>query len=198
MGAKSAARSRTRFDMGSPVKPAYTLPDHLRDGLDLVFVGLNPSPHSVAVGHYFGNPRNRFWAAFNLAKLGPVEMSAEGDRRLLEHGIGFTDLVKRSTPGVSHLKAADYREGAPVLKGKLERYRPLVACFHGVTVYRHYLRHAEGAVEDPRLGPQERLVGKTRLFVTPNPSPANARFSLDDLAGWYRELRTFVEGTKGG
>ncbi len=175
-----------------------TLPDHLRHGLDLVFVGLNPSPRSVAVGHYFGNPRNRFWAAFNLAELASVEVSAEDDGTLLEHGIGFTDLVKRPTPGVSHLKAADYREGSPILKAKLEQYRPRVACFHGVTVYRHYLRYAEGAVEEPSPGPQERLVGETKLFVTPNPSPANARFSLEDLAGWYRELRAFVQGAKGG
>ena len=179
------------------MKPPDTLPDHLRDGLDLVFVGLNPSPRSIAVGHYFGNPRNRFWAAFNLAGLGPEETSAKDDGTLLDHGIGFTDLVKRPTPGVSHLRAADYREGAPLLKVKLERYRPLVACFHGVTVYRNYIRYAEGPVEDPRPGLQGRRVGGTRLFVTPNPSPANARFSLDDLAGWYRKLRAFVEGARG-
>ena len=178
-----------------PVKPMDTLPDHLAEGLDLLFVGLNPSPYSIAVGHYFGNPRNRFWRAFNLAKLVPVEVSAQDDRMLLEYRIGFTDLVKRPTPGVSHLRAADYREGAGVLKGKLERYRPAVACFHGVTAYRYYLRYSENAAEVPSLGPQDRLVGETRLFVTPNPSPANARYSLDDLAGWYRELKAFVRRT---
>lgn len=179
------------------MKSPDTLPDHLTDGLDLVFVGLNPSPRSIAVGYYFGNPRNRFWTAFNLARLGPGEMSAEDDLRLLSHGIGFTDLVKRPTPGVSYLRAADYREGAPLLKVKLERYRPLVACFHGVTVYRNYIRYAEGAVEDSRLGPQERRIGGTGLFVTPNPSPANAEFSLDDLSGWYRKLSAFIEETRG-
>ena len=40
-----------------------TLPDYLKEGLDIVFVGLNPSIYSVTEGHYFANPRNRFWAA---------------------------------------------------------------------------------------------------------------------------------------
>tara|TARA_B100000315_G_scaffold239895_1_gene259166 strand:- start:351 stop:536 length:186 start_codon:yes stop_codon:yes gene_type:complete len=37
-----------------------TLPDYLEEGLDIVFVGLNPSERSVSAGHYFANPRNRF------------------------------------------------------------------------------------------------------------------------------------------
>jgi hypothetical protein len=30
-----------------------TLPDHLRPGLDLVFIGINPGLYSVQRGHYF-------------------------------------------------------------------------------------------------------------------------------------------------
>ena len=33
----------------------------LRAGLDVVFVGFNPSPLAAALGHYYANPRNRFW-----------------------------------------------------------------------------------------------------------------------------------------
>ena len=175
-----------------------TLPDYLRQGLDIVFVGLNPSPYSIEVGHYFGNPRNRFWTALNMAALVTEEVSPELDGTLLEHGIGFTDLVKRPTPGVSHLRSADFREGAPVLREKLLRYQPRVACFHGVMGYRHYLRYTEGDRRNLEPGPQPELIGATRLFVTPNPSPANARFSVEDLAGWYRRLKTFVEGARGG
>ena len=46
-----------------------TLKDYLQEGLDIVFVGLNPSVYSVEVGHYFANPRNRFWAALNKSGL---------------------------------------------------------------------------------------------------------------------------------
>ena len=101
-----------------PDEPA-TLPDHLREGLDLLFVGLNPSQYSAEVGHYFANPRNRFWPAFNLSGLVAREVTAEEDATLLDDGIGFTDVAKRPTPMGSGLRAADFRQGAPVLKEKI-------------------------------------------------------------------------------
>ena len=62
-----------------------TLPDHLATGLDLVFVGLNPSTYSVQVGHYFANPRNRFWEAFK---------TIPSDRAAVKHALGDTDLLQ--------------------------------------------------------------------------------------------------------
>ena len=168
-----------------------TLADYLQEGLDIVFVGLNPSAYSVRAGHYFANPRNRFWAALNRSGLVAEELSSERDTQLLQHGIGFTDVVKRPTPQASGLTAADYRRWAPVLRDKLLRYRPRIACFHGLTGYKAYLRYAEGVKEAPALGIQERNIGASRVFVIPNPSPANARYSLDDLAGWYQRLGEF-------
>ena len=44
--------------------------------------------------------------------------------------------------------------------------------------------------EKAKLGLQERTIGKSRVFVVPNPSPANAVFSEDDLTGWYGKLKT--------
>ena len=166
-----------------------TLPDYLEEGLDIVFVGLNPSERSVSAGHYFANPRNRFWAALNRSGLVDEEMTPQDDAGLLRHGIGFTDVVKRPTRRGSGLNAADFRRWAPVLKAKLLGYRPLIACFHGVTGYAAYLKHAEGIRERVELGLQQRGIGGARVFVLPNPSPANARFSLEDLVCWYSRLR---------
>ena len=171
-----------------------TLPDYLEEGLDIVFVGLNPSEPSVKAGHYFANPRNRFWAALSRSGLAGREMSPQRDAELLRHGIGFTDVVKRPTRQASGLQAADYRRWAPVLREKLLRYQPRIACFQGVTAYAEYLRHAEAIKDKPELGLQQLVIGQTWVFVVPNPSPANARFSLDDLAGWLRQLRELREG----
>lgn len=165
-----------------------TLPDYLESGLDMVFVGLNPSSYSVRVGHYFANPRNRFWAALNLSGLVGIELTPEQDGQLLHYGIGFTDVVKRPTPQAKGLTAADYRHWAPVLRDKLLHYQPRIACFQGLTGYKAYLRYGEGAAERAELGLQERTIGRSRVFVIPNPSPANARYSLADLAAWYRRL----------
>lgn len=173
---------------GSP--PMETLPDHLKPGLDVVLIGLNPSTCSVQSGHYFANPRNRFWPAVSAAKLVGRPVGPEDDASLLADGIGFTDVVKRPTSQASGLTAADYRRDAPALREKLLRHAPRIACFHGLTAYRAYLRYGEGIKNagNLELGRQELVIGNSRVFVLPNPSPANARYSLDDLASWYREL----------
>ena len=166
-----------------------TLPDYLEEGLEIVFVGLNPSVFSVEVGHYFANPRNRFWAAFNRSELVDREVTPEDDGSLLRNGIGFTDVVKRPTRQGSGLKTADYREWAPVLKEKLIKYSPRIVSFHGMMGYRAFLKYADGVDEPVQLGGQERMIGQSRVFVVPNPSPANAKYSLDDLVGWYNRLQ---------
>ena len=174
-----------------------TLPDHLARGLDIVLVGLNPSLYSVEVGHYFANPRNRFWPAFNRSRLVDRPITPDQDSSLLGYGIGFTDVVKRPTAQGSGLKAADYRRWAPVLKTKLLDYQPMIACFHGVMAYKAYLRYAEGIRAEPELGLQDYVIGDTRVFVLPNPSPANAQYSLEVLADWYRRLGSLREDLKG-
>lgn len=174
-----------------------TLPDYLKEGLDIVFVGLNPSTYSVTEGHYFANPRNRFWAAFNRSGLVDVAVSSGRDSSLLDCGIGFTDLVKRPTSGASQLSAADYRLGAPLLREKLLGFQPLVVCFQGLMAYGRYLRYGEGNVSKPELGLQVPTIGASSVYVVPNPSPANARFSVDDLAAWYGRLKTLLDQIKG-
>jgi len=169
-----------------------TLPDYLDHGLDLVVIGQNPSPASIARQCYYGNPRNRFWAAFRAAGLAPAgfEPGPRGFAWLLDHArIGFTDVVKKPTPGAGDLRAADFREWAPVLDRHLRAYRPRIAWFNGKGVYRSYLRYGRGEKPGPiELGEQPRDLDGIAVIVTPNPSPANASFSLEDLTAWYREV----------
>ncbi len=175
-----------------------TLPDYLKSDLDIVLVGLNPSLYSVEVGHYFATPRNRFWRAINRSGLLTEPLDANTDYKMLEQSIGMTDIVKRPTRGASDLRAADYREWAPVLKAKLERFKPLIVCFHGAVAYRSYLRYAEGiSTSSLELGLQPHTIGRSRVFMVPNPSPANAAYSLDTLVGWYEALRDLRRQLKG-
>ena len=166
-----------------------TLPDYLAPDLDIVLIGLNPGLQSARLGHYFANPRSRFWTAVTEAGLFDPPLAAESDFRALEQGIGFTDVVKRPSSGSSGLRAADFRTWAPVLREKLLCYQPKIACFHGITAYRNYLRYGEDTTLRAELGLQPRDVGASRVFVIPNPSPANAVYRLDDLVEWYRRLQ---------
>ena len=172
---------------------AETLPDYLKPGLDVVLVGLNPGLYSVRVGHYFAQPRNRFWPAVTEAGLFDPPLTAATDYLAPNQGIGFTDVVKRPSRGSSDLRAADFRKWAPVLRQKLIQYGPSIVCFHGVTAYRNYLRYAENDGSAAQLGKQETMIGGSRVFVVPNPSPANAVYSMDDLVTWYRRLRELRE-----
>jgi TDG/mug DNA glycosylase family protein len=174
-----------------------TLADYLRPGLRVLSIGLNPSLGSVAAGFYFANPRNRFWPALRAAGLAPAHMApgaAAVGLLFKEHAMGFTDVVKRPSAGGAALRAADFKRFAPELRDKLEAYRPRVAWFHGKQAYHGYLRYAEGRAPDGDWGAQPDLAA-CRVFVTPNPSPANAAYSLADLSEWYRRLAVFAEAS---
>ena len=169
-----------------------TLPDYLAPGLDIVSIGLNPSLPSVREGFYFANPRNRFWRALNGSRIFAADLppSIESTRWLADvAGIVFTDVVKRPTAGSAELLGSDFVFWAPVLVQKIARFRPRVAWFHGKVAFQKFRRHGmERSPASCEWGEQPEKVGNTRLFVTPNPSSANATFSLDDLIEWFVRL----------
>jgi TDG/mug DNA glycosylase family protein len=174
-----------------PPIPVKTLPDYLAPGLRLLSIGINPSLHSVAAGYYFANPRNRFWAALNASELldETVTPGAATVQQLFVHaGIGFTDLVKRSTRGAAELNAADFRAGALRLQKVIEECQPGFAWFHGKLAYKQFLQQAGYQSGPPAWGFQPLSVRATQIFVTPNPSSANAAFSLRELVAWYDAL----------
>ena len=167
-----------------------TLPDYLRPGLDIVFVGINPGAYSASVGKYFATPQNRFWPALNRSGIvGAARDLGPGDEAWLNDlGIGFTDVVKRSSNSASSLRAADFRKWAPVARENLIAAAPLVVCFNGLTAFKWYMQYAENTKAAADLGAQPDRIGTCRVFVAPSPSPANAVYSLDAIAGWYRRL----------
>ena len=175
-----------------------TLPDYLRTGLDLVFVGINPGLSSAKAGHYFHNPSNRFWPAVTRAGILDPALRAETDRDALSQGVGFTDLVKRATPNVSGLRAVDYRAGAASLKERLTAAAPAIVCFNGITAYRNFLKYAEGIDRKIEPGIQREKLAGASVFVAPSPSPANAAVSLDELVCWYRQLADLLRTVRSG
>ncbi len=183
-----------------------TLPDLLRPGLALVFVGINPSVYSAERGHYFARPGNRFWPAFTASRLGHAARLALGvdalgpqhDAALLDFGIGFTDVVKRPTVKAAQVTPAEFQEGALLLAARLAPVRPAALCFHGVTGFRPFAQHALGL--DPRqvtLGEQDCTVEGARVFVAPNPSGANAHVTLSQQTAWYDRLALAMQAPRG-
>jgi TDG/mug DNA glycosylase family protein len=171
------------------------LKDRIRPGLRVLFVGINPGVRSAITGHHFAGYSNRFWKLLVDSGLVPEPITYEDDARLPQWGFGITNLIARPTPGISELRAEEYREGWKLLNRKIRRYRPQIVAFVGVTVYRSILRSLKGAdaiTTDKRqtvIGPQTLLVHGARVFVLPNPSGRNANFSYREMLDAFVRLR---------
>lgn len=178
-----------------------TLPDLLRDGLDLVFVGINPSLFSVAQGHYFARKINRFWPCFSRSVLsqpirqvlGVERLEPMHDVLLPAHGIGFTDVVKRPTAKAAELGRAEFAAGAAALVARLERCRPRVACFQGMMGYRPFAAMLGATERGVALGAQPLVLGGTLVFVVPSPSSANAHVTPAEQTEWYDRLAGYLQ-----
>ena len=183
-------------DAHSPAPTAArTLPDALRPGLRLVSVGINPSLPAARAGFAFANPRNRFWPALRASGLVPPDLvpgPAAVQTLLHDHGIGFTDIAPRASAMAHELTAAELRAGALELHVKLVALTPRVVWFHGTTAAGAWARAVLGQRTPLTLGEQPFTVGESRVWITPNPSPANASFSLADITAWYVRLRAAV------
>lgn len=165
--------------------------DHLRKGLDIVFIGFNPSIRSGETGHHYANPNNRFWkilfeAGLTSRKYDPVE-----DYTLLDIGYGLTNIVARPTKAADEITKKEYREGRAELRKKLEFYRPRIACFVGKGVYQEY--SGKKSVE---WGPQgESTVHGTTDFVAPS-SSGLVRMKLDEIVKIYCQLVLLKNNTQ--
>ena len=124
---KKPKRKINRFNGMSEEEVAKKgLPDYLKHGLDIVFIGINPSLMAAYTGKYYDGPGNHFWQALYLSGFLPQPMTAQDDSKLLDLDIGFTNIVPRTTRGLQDLTTKEINDGKVVLKEKLEKYKPKV------------------------------------------------------------------------
>jgi double-stranded uracil-DNA glycosylase len=153
-------------------------------GLDVLFVGINPSLWSGAVGLHFARPGNRFWRALHEAGFTDRVLSPHESRELLKRKIGVTNLVNRATASADELEIADYQRGARRIAQKVRRYRPKIVAFVGMGAYRVAFARPRA-----RGGPQDERLGGATIWVLPNPSGRTAGYQMPALAREFRELR---------
>lgn len=164
------------------------LPDRLRPGVRVLFVGINPGLRSAAIGHHFAGYSNRFWKLLYDARLVPRALTCEEDVRLPEWGYGLTNLVARPSRGMDDLKPAEFQAGRTRLLAKVRRYRPRVVALVGVTVYRALFPNA-GPI---RMGLQAESLAGAHVFVLPNPSGRNANYSYREMRAAYGALKAHL------
>ena len=142
----------------------------------VLLVGINPGVRSAATGHHFARPGNRFWKALHGSGITDRIYSPFEDRRLLDLGIGVTNLVARTTASDDELTRQELREGAATLERKVRRLRPAVVAFVGVTAYRLAFGRPSATI-----GEQDETIGGARVWVLPNPSGRTAAYQLPAL-----------------
>ena len=163
------------------------VPDVLAPGLEVVFCGINPGRVSAAAHAHFANPRNDFWRLLHAAGFTSRLYEPSEQFDVLREGIGLTNAAPRTTRGSGDLRRADFAGAAERLERLAVDLRPGWIAFVGKEAYRGAFN------ERPELGPQERRLGETRLFVLPSTSPANAAVPWDERLRWFRKLRKSVK-----
>lgn len=163
-----------------------TLPDYLRKGMKLIIVGCNPTESSVRAGHYYAGRNNQFWPTLFESGVVPEPFDYPDDRRIIEFGIGLTDLVKRPTKVVEELKREDFAEGRIVLSQKLEEFGPRVVAFNGKLTYEQF------AQRKCKFGLQKELLYGAQVYVLPSTGAQSTQGNADRLKH-FRGLARLVE-----
>jgi len=164
------------------------IPDVVAPGLKVLFCGINPGRYSGATGRHFARPGNRFWPTLLAAGFTDRLLTPWDGEGLLEAGFGITNLVNRTTATAAELDPDELRQGAAKLRATVERYRPAAVAILGISAYRT-------AFERPTAGIGRQLedLGRSALWVLPNPSGLNAHYQLPALAEVFRTLRDSLE-----
>ncbi|CAI0753889.1 MULTISPECIES: G/U mismatch-specific DNA glycosylase [Serratia] len=154
----------------------------LAPNLQVVFCGINPGLSSAHQGYPFANGSNRFWKVIHQAGFTDRQLAPEQWLQLQENGCGITALVARPTVAASELSRDELRGGGEVLKEKILRYQPRALAILGKQAF-----SSAFGVRNAAWGRQEMMLGKTEVWVLPNPSGLN-RATLEQLTESYREL----------
>ncbi|HWP64185.1 MAG TPA: DNA/RNA nuclease SfsA [Candidatus Binatia bacterium] len=172
------------YDPAAAVAP---LPDHLRPGLRLLVVGLNPGHYSAWHRSYFARPGNRFWPAMRAAGIVPPTAGPGSEAWLCRtRRIGFTDVVKRPTRSIDELDPAEWAAGAERVRQLVARFRPGAVAFVGLRGARAVL----GPGIEP--GPQSGSLGGVPVFVLPSTSGRQAAYRPREIVAAAREFARWL------
>jgi double-stranded uracil-DNA glycosylase len=175
-----------------PIEDAVEkLPDLLRDGLKLVFVGTAAGQRSADVGHYYAHPGNRFWRTIHETGITPRQYHPHEFPSLLDLRIGFTDMCK-SGAGMDDT-ALKFPIDVPAFREKMQQYQPKTIAFTSKKAASLFYGRptktiALGRQPQDQNSPQD----FPHVFVLASPSgAASGHWSVrpwQELADWVRDV----------
>jgi len=162
--------------------------DRIKENLDILFIGFNPSLVSGEVGHHYASKSNRFWKILFQAGITDRLYKPDEDDILLSMGIGFTNIVSRPTKSADEITADEYRIGRQILRNKITTYRPKIAFFVGKGVY---LKYAQ--ISKTHWGRQNKQIVEGVIdFVAPS-SSGLVRMKIEDVVSIYKEVLSIMK-----
>ena len=168
-----------------------TLPDYLRKGMKMILIGSNSCDRAARVGHYYAGRGNQFWPIMYESGVIPEPLSYEDDRRILEFGIGMTDLVKRPTRTPEEIERQEFAEGRVLLAQKLEEMRPRVVAFNGKMVYEKFTGRTSC-----KLGLQKEKLYGASVFVLPSTAGLKGGSELAVKKRYFKKLGLLLKSLK--
>ena len=118
-----------------------------------------------------------------------VSVDRDPRRALVDHRIGMTDMVKRSTRRADEVSRAEFRSGLQRLERLCTFLRPSAVCMVGLSGWR------EAVDRSAIAGWQERRLGDSPVYVMPSTSGLNAHAQLPDLTEHLRTGPRDLEGS---
>ncbi|KAM3180876.1 hypothetical protein ACTXT7_015447 [Hymenolepis weldensis] len=175
------SETTVRKDANGKAVVGVMLPDYLKENLDIVVIGINPSLGSGT--------------CLYESRLVPVPVDFKDDANVLKYGIGFTNICTRSAKGTSDLSRKDVKEGSVAMLEKIRCYKPKIAVFNGKGIYETFVGHKNFS-----MGKQpEPLEGtNTVIFVMPSSSARCAQLPrAEDKLPFFVALRKLREHLRG-
>ena len=164
------------------------LADLIRPGLKLVICGTAAGDRSADLKLYYAGRGNKLYSILYATDLTTVQLSPGEFRKLLDFGIGLTDVNKTqhgSDDGLSrsHFDVIGFEQ-------KILKYQPKFVCFNGKKAAAAVLYSNPSRTWLVRYGLQDYQIGQTKLFAAPSTSgSANGEW---DPAIW-QELARLVK-----
>ena len=156
--------------------------DVLEPGLAVVFCGTALGAASARRRAYYAGPGNKFWPTLAAVGLTPRRLEPEEYPRVVEFGIGLTDLCKTRSGSDAEIGIGGFDPEA--LRARIAAAAPPWIAFTS----KHAAKNARG-LKAVDYGVQEQRFGGAGVFVLPSPSGAATRWW--DLGRW-QELADLV------
>ena len=165
------------------------LPDIVDYNLKILFIGFNPGIKSAEIGCHYAGKSNRFWKFLHLSGLTINQLKPQEGIELLKLGYGSINIVDRPTKRADEITNEEFARGREILKMKLEKYRPLIACYMGMGVYKELTEK-----KVVTLGLQSIEVAEgVKDFICSSPSGLNAK-PIEEQLECLKQLKRLSDG----